>query len=218
MPTACVCSKPEVVNDLGESDRFAVDRFNYLVVLVVKLTRNFVQVFRFYLIFSVWSFFASSAFAESDEASDSAMPYKYIEWIELADTKAPEGIQNLIIKHLHGPYENALEFSKEAPIYTPSVEYVPYDVNKDGMEDVIGRIYSGSLCARHTGCPTVVLIKRKDGLYVESFNEEVDRLGVTDTGMLFHETRDFDFYKCEMYLLDERGYFNLQEGECARDE
>ncbi len=169
--------------------------------------------FRFYLVLFLLSFLVGNALAES------AMPYKYIEWVEFTNRNVPDDIRRLIIEHLREPYENTLEFAKKAPIYTPSVEYASFDVNKDGVNDVVGRIYSGSLCTRHTGCPTVVLIKRKDGTHAESFIEEVlGRLGVTDTGLLIRETRDFDFYKCEMFLLDERGYFNLQSGECTGDD
>lgn len=143
--------------------------------------------------------------------------YSYIEWIELSGKEVPKHVESLIIKHLKEKYESAREFAvtERAPMYMPSVEYAIHDVNSDGKDDVIGQVYSGVLCGRHTGCPVVILIQQLNGTYLESFNGRVlGRLGVTDTGMLAYESRDFDFYKCNLYRLDERDYFSLQDQVC----
>ena len=143
--------------------------------------------------------------------------YSHIEWIELSGKEVPKFVESLVVKHLTEEYESARDFAvkQKAPMYMPIIEYALFDVNDDGHKDVFGQVYSGYLCGRHTGCPTVVLIKQPNGTYVESFNEKVQgRLGVTDTGMLAYESRDFDFYKCNLYRLDERDYFSLQEQGC----
>ena len=168
------------------------------------------------------------AVAETDagnQASDgsnhmSNKLYSYIEWIKLSGKEVPKYVENLVVKHLKEEYESARDFAvkQKAPMYMPIIEYALFDVNDDGHKDVFGQVYSGYLCGRHTGCPTVVLIKQPNGTYVESFNEKVQgRLGVTDTGMLAYESRDFEFYKCDLYRIDERGYFSLQDQVCDEE-
>lgn len=90
-----------------------------------------------------------------------------VTWPEffMCDTDQP--VCALVLSHLKGDYEVSNDAYKDGlTSIKPTWGYATYDINKDGLDDVVGFISSTIACgAGSRGCPTVILFKNNDGTF-----------------------------------------------------
>jgi len=94
-------------------------------------------------------------------------------WLKFAKvSEANKAIEEMLILYFGGDYKDGIDAYKNGETrWEPVILFTKYDLNEDGVIDIVAQINTPYSCGVKGYCPTVILLGVKKGQYQLAYND-----------------------------------------------